>query len=213
MTDIIWHVEKRKLSELKIWDENPRTIIPESFATLKGRLVKRGMHATLSADIDGTLISGDKRKKALEELGIEEVYVMLPNRKLSEQERQEVAIESNLHDGTWDKLKLASFGEIVLEDVKFPDLDSIFTADVVDEFDEEKAIEEAVKQSHGVKSYDIWRLGRHILGVDDCTERRSWEGVLGEEKFDFLFTDPPYLIGANMGNTKVGSHDYRFRVK
>ena len=40
----------------------------------------------------------------------------------------------------------------------------------------------------------MWRLGDHKLVIGDCTDRNNWEKILGRERFDFMFTDPPYRL-------------------
>jgi len=99
---INWKIEKRKVSELKIWDRNPRTITESAFNKLKERIQKRGFHDVIKIDTDDTILSGNQRKRALEELKIKEVDVKVPDRKLTDKERDEVALESNISDGTFD---------------------------------------------------------------------------------------------------------------
>ena len=132
----------------------------------------------------------------MEELGIEEVFVMVPNRALTEEEKEKVAIESNREDGQWDYDVLASFDEELLKDVGFgnEELDNIFGLEEADDFDEKKEFEKAVKNPRGVKTGDIWQLGEHKLIIGDCTQKENWERLLGEERFDLMFTDPPYKL-------------------
>ena len=87
--------EVRKVSDLKLWDKNPRTITKEEFEQLKKEIVEAGFHDVVKIDTDGTIISGNQRKRALEELGVIEVIVLVPDRPLSEDERLRVANRSN----------------------------------------------------------------------------------------------------------------------
>lgn len=119
--NIQWKPEKRKVQDLKLWDRNPRKITKENFDRLKARIVERGMHDVLKIDLDNTVLSGNQRKQALVDLGVEEVFVMVPDRKLTDVERDQVALESNRNDGTDDFDMLANFDEQLLRDIGFSD--------------------------------------------------------------------------------------------
>lgn len=54
----------------------------------------------------------------------------------------------------------------------------------------------------------MWKLGEHKLVIGDCVDRNEWNRIFGKEKFDFMFTDPPYQIGANIkGKKKEHRHN------
>ena len=163
MTDIIWLIEKRSVMSLVLWDRNPRTISKESFERLVGRIRKRGMHDIIKIDIDGTILSGNQRKVALQELCIEEVYVLVPNRKLTEQEREQVAIESNMSDGQWNYDELANIDEATLLDLGWgsEELDKIFQLDIEDDdFDTDAEYKKITKPK--VKLGDLYVIGGEI---------------------------------------------------
>lgn len=101
-TQLEWHVEKREVASLKEWDKNPRKISEEDFLSLKVSITARGFHDVLKIDTDGTIISGHQRRRALLDLGIKEINVMVPSRALTSQERDIIAVESNRHRGTFD---------------------------------------------------------------------------------------------------------------
>jgi hypothetical protein len=106
VTDIIWTIEKRNPKDLKEFEKNPRKITKEEFEALKKSIEKRGFHDVIKIDLDGTILSGNMRKKALIEMAIEEVDVKVPNRILTEDERDIISMESNLHRGIWDNDRL-----------------------------------------------------------------------------------------------------------
>ena len=56
-----------------------------------------------------------------------------------------------------------------------------------------------------VKPGDIIRLGDHVLMCGDSTSKADVERLMGAEKADLVFTDPPY----GMKKESVGvAHDY-----
>jgi ParB-like chromosome segregation protein Spo0J len=109
-----WRTEKRKLADLKLYDKNPRKIFKEEFEALKRDIEEQGFHAVLTIDTDGTVLSGNQRKLALEQLGFEEVDCRIPERALTGQERERINITHNKHRGVWDYDKLANFFDIGL---------------------------------------------------------------------------------------------------
>lgn len=109
---IKWSVERRAVASLKTWDKNPRKLTTEDFTSLKKKIVDRGFHDVLKIDTDGTILSGNQRKQALVELGIESVDCIVPDRALTEKERDAVALESNRHAGSWDYDLLANKFEV-----------------------------------------------------------------------------------------------------
>jgi ParB-like chromosome segregation protein Spo0J len=44
------------------------------------------------------------------------------------------------------------------------------------------------------RSGDLWRVGRHRLVCGDARDARAYESLLGNERVDLLFTDPPYNV-------------------
>ena len=117
-----WHTETRKISELKNWESNPRTISEENFDELVSSIDDLGNFEPLVIDIDGTVIAGNQRLRVAQKLGQTEVEVSVPERKLTEQEIKKIGVISNRHSGEWDMDKLANEFEDVLEELGFDDL-------------------------------------------------------------------------------------------
>lgn len=132
-----WKVEKRKVNDLKNWDENPRKISKGEFNRLKDRIISRGFHDVLKIDTDNIVLSGNQRKRALQDLGIEEVFVLVPNRPLTGEERHAIGLESNISDGSWDFNELANFDEGLLMQVGFSsaDMEKMFGLDLKEKDD------------------------------------------------------------------------------
>jgi superfamily II DNA/RNA helicase len=117
-----WKPEKRKVSELKEFPNNPRKIDKQALENLKQRIAQRGFHDVVKVDTEGFILSGHQRKKALTELGIEEVYVLVPSRPLERSERDAVILESNRNDGEWDiGILRDNFDIDILKNVGFTD--------------------------------------------------------------------------------------------
>lgn len=203
---LVWLVKKLSVSDLKSWKKNPRKISKEAFEKLKERIKARGFHDVIKIDTDNTILSGNQRKKALQELGIKEVTVLYPNRKLTKEERNKVALESNFNDGTWDFEGLKDFRLDLLADIGFSkdELQNIWS-DVLeikdDEFDEEAEIKKA--GGTDIKTGDMFALGKHRLICGDALELATVKKLMGSTKADLVDDDLPFNIGLSY-NSGVG---------
>jgi hypothetical protein len=210
---INWTPKKVKVADLKLWPENPRIISPEAFLKLKQRITERGFHDIVKVDTENVLLSGNQRKRALEDLEVKEVYAMIPNRKLTEKERETVALESNRDDGKWDFDMLANFDEEILKDVGFDqnELDNVFGLETADEFDEEKELQDYL-ESKGQKILDnhemilyaqrgdsawgkakgsrFWMIGDHITWIASSESSTGQNVIFGTKPIQILV---PYI--------------------
>lgn len=130
MKKLDWTIEKRKISELKKWDKNPRTITGKEFNKLVESIKENGDHDILKIDIDNTVISGNQRLEAFKEAGKSEVFVRVPNRKLTQKEMDRIGLESNTHSGKWDMDILAN--EFEEEILNILDIKTLEKPDVID---------------------------------------------------------------------------------
>lgn len=194
---ITWKTEKRKIEELKPFPGNPRRADEKEWEQLSKSIEKFDLADPLVINTDGTVIGGNFRLKILKEKGVKEVDVRVPSRKLTRKEAEELNLRLNKNQGEWDEELLANFDEDMLKDIGWSEeeLDEIFGLETIEDFDVEKEIKRVLKEKERrVKPGDIWKLGEHLLIVGDCTKRENWERLMGDEKFDFLFTDPPYKL-------------------
>ena len=194
MDQLSWHIEKRKVSELKGWHKNPRIITEEAFNRLKQRITERGFHDVIKIDLDNTVLSGNQRKVALLQLGVAEVDCIIPNRALTEKERDAIAIESNRNDGQWEMDLLAGFDMDLLKSQGFEDkeLSKLFQLNVKKE--EDPPAEPAQTSDTRVKLGDVWLLGRHRLMCGDATDSANVSQLVAGQKANMVFTDPPYNV-------------------
>lgn len=119
MEQLTWAPVVMQLETLLHWNRNPRLISKVAFDQLKAKIQARGFHDVLKVDLDGVVLSGNQRLEALKDLGVTEVNCLVPNRALTESEREKVALESNRSSGEWDIDALGSFEQSVLEEVGF----------------------------------------------------------------------------------------------
>ncbi|MFZ2523497.1 MAG: DNA modification methylase [Minisyncoccia bacterium] len=211
MTKLIWRSDKRSVKSLKAWKNNPRKITKEAFEKLKDRIKQRGFHDVIKIDTDGTVLSGNQRKKALTELGIKEVTILIPNRKLSKDERNKIALESNTNDGEWDFEGLKSFDMDTLTDIGFDknELRDIWSENLEaedDQFDVDAELKKITKPK--TKLGDLIIMGGHKLYCGDSLDSSSLKKLFGKEKASMIYSDPVYNIKINYNGGIGGKQNY-----
>jgi DNA modification methylase len=187
-----WHTEIRKISELKEWEDNPRIISESRYERLKESIKKRGFHDIIKIDENNVVLSGNQRLKALKELGYEEIECKVCDEILNQDQKDAVAVESNMQDGEWDMDKLAEGFSDVMEEIGYGDL----MPEVVPEVEEDD-YEEPEDLETTVVLGDVYQLGEHRLVCGDSTKIEDVEKLMDGEKADMVFTDPPYGMFLN----------------
>lgn len=195
-----WNTEERKVNDLIPYEGNPRQMSQKQKEDLEESLKRFNLMSIPVVNTDNIIVSGHQRLKILQLLGRGEevIDVRVPNRDLSPEELQEANLRENKNLGSWDDDLLANIDKEVLLDVGFTEeeLDDKFNLDRgkddEDGFDINKALEEIKKPV--CKQGDIWQLGEHRLMCGDATVEEDVKKLMGGEKADMVFTDPPYNI-------------------
>lgn len=105
---ITWKTEVRRLTELKPYEFNPRTITKDDLEKLKKSITESGYHAPILIDTDNTIIAGHARWHAMKQLKVKTVDCRVPDRKLTEHEFKSINIRDNVNNGNWDVDVLAN---------------------------------------------------------------------------------------------------------
>ena len=205
-----WHTEIRKVSELKKWEENPRSISEVEYVKLKKSITKRGFHDILKIDEKNVVLSGNQRLDALKELDYKEVECKVADKILTQEEKDAVALESNIQGGEWDMDKLAEGFEDILEELGADDL----MPEIVEEVEEDD-YEEPEDLETTVVLGDVYQLGEHRLVCGDSTKIEDVEKLMNGEKADMVFTDPPYGMNLDVSSSDnlVGKGKWKNKAK
>jgi len=65
------------------------------------------------------------------------------------------------------------------------------------------------------RSGDEWRAGRHRLVCGDARDKKAYEALLGNERADLIFTDPPYNVpidGHVCGSGRIRHREFAMGV-
>jgi len=200
---------------------NPRVDLqptdPE-YIKLKNSIVEFGYVEPLVVNQNNmVIIGGHQRYKVLKDLGINPVDVVLVD--LDEIHEKSLNIALNKISGDWDADKLEDLlREINLDDsiddlltgFDLEEIDTILgTADDVDDSDSpdldelSKEMNQPSKEQRAIKVGDLFKLGNHKLLCGDSYKEKTYDTLVGSDKPDLIFTDPPYLY-----NYKIGRKNY-----
>lgn len=100
---IEWHLEKRKVADLKDYPDNPRIMTEFMYEELKKSIIQDGIYEFPYINTDNTIIGGHQRKNAFLDLGIEEVFCAIPERTLTEEEARRILLKGNKIKGDFDQ--------------------------------------------------------------------------------------------------------------
>lgn len=205
-----------QLADLKPNPKNPRKVTDKKLKSLKKSIEEFGdLSGIIFNKRTGQLIGGHQRIACFREGKIVGDFIELDNRiKLSyrevdwDEDKEKAAnIAANKGAGEWDWDGLKDWFQ-ELDSTGF-DLDlTMFDEDErKDFFKEPEVYPEGLTDPDSVpenvetrcKPGDLWLLGNHRLLCGDSTDVLQVERLMGGEKADMVFTDPPYGVDYSGG--------------
>jgi len=179
---------------------NPRKHDKESEEQLKQSIENFGVVDPLIVNSSSkrlnTVIGGHFRLEVLKKMEFKQVpvvYIDIPDI----EKEKELNLRLNKNTGEFDLKLLAEFDSKFLDDIGFSseELDDIFPIeDTEEEFNLKKALAKAGVNKVIAKEGDIWLLGDSKLMVGDSTKEEDILKLMGDEKANMCFTDPPYIL-------------------
>ncbi len=207
------------IQELKFAEYNPRKWSTEAINGLSSSIKKFGLVDPIIVNKApnrlNVVIGGHFRLKVTKDLGFKEIPVVYVNIPDIEKEK-ELNLRLNKNVGEWDWELLAKFDEDFLSVVGFSseDLDEIFEIDSTPEqFDLEKELKKLDINKIDFQKGDIYLLGDSRLMCGDSTVEADVLKLVGNEKADMCFTDPPYILDYLHGKKKYNGAITGFGAK
>jgi DNA modification methylase len=206
-------VQYIKPNELKPAELNPRIWSKDAITQLTESIKRHGFVDPIIANSaegrENIVIGGHFRLKIAQDLGFETVPVVYINIPEANKEK-ELAIRLNKNTGEFDFDLLAKFDEEFLKDVGFSseELDNIFEIDETPEiFDLKKELEKLNIKDILVKPGDIYELNGSRVMCGNSMEEEDILTLMGGEKADMCFTDPPYILNYLKGKKKNNKNE------
>jgi len=208
-----------QVNELMAAEYNPRKWDEAAVANLKESIKRFGLVDPIivngAENRKNVVIGGHFRLEVAKKLGITQiptVYINIPD----VEKEKELNLRLNKNTGDWNWDLLAEFDESFLSDVGFnsQDLDDIFDiGDIPEEFDLEKELLKLDIHKINIQKGDIYALGGSKLMCGDSTIKEDILGLMGDERADMCFTDPPYILDYLHGKKKKGNAVTGFGAK
>jgi DNA modification methylase len=207
MPDI--NIQYYKANDLIMAEYNPRQLTKDQYAQLKDSLTRFGLVDPLIVNKHKSrkniLVGGHQRLKIAKEMGMEKIPCVEVDLPLDQEKELNIRLNKNV--GEWDYDSLANYFDVSeLMEWGFSNDELQFYEDepeqgLIDD-DEIPEVEEAI-----TKSGDIWLLGEHRVLCGDATKKADVEALMGGQKADMVFTDPPYNV--DYGVSKNPRHKIR----
>jgi DNA modification methylase len=204
-------IETKKLKDLKPAPYNPRKSTERQEGNLKASLEKFGVVEPIIFNKQtGYIVGGHFRVRELKKLGFKDVECVIVD--LNEADEKELNIRLNANTGEWDMDALAT--EWDKEQLEEWGLD-------LPSFDEEENVLEAKEDDYQEPSNlqvdvvlgDLIEIGVHRLLCGDSTDSDCVAKVMGNEKADMVFTDPPYGMNLDTDYSEMQDDDNTFGKK
>jgi len=185
-----------KLSAIKPNPSNPRLIKDEKFEKLKQSIKDFPQMMELRpmvVDETMTLLGGNMRFKALQDLGYKEVpdnWIKKAS-ELTEEQKKEFIIKDNVGFGEWEWEQLANewdVEQLAEWGLDIPDYAIAQPEAVEDDYEIPDTIETDIVLG------DLFEIGEHRLLCGDSTDSDAVARLMGGQKADMVFTDPPYGV-------------------
>ncbi len=218
MQKIQWKNETRLVKDLLPADYNPREMTSKEEEDLRASIEEFDAVVPVVINIGkrgNVLIGGHQRVTIYGQLGIEEIDVRVPNRELTTAEEKRLNLRLNRNTGHFVQEKLKEMGIELLIDVGFDEEDMSAMFDDVDIIDDAFDVQARTKKMTApiTAPGDVWQLGDHRLMVGDSTNPEDVAKLMGKDKADMIYCDPPYNIGIDYSKgTNTGPKQKEKRV-
>lgn len=214
-------IVEQEISALRPYKRNARTHSKKQVKQIAASIERFGFTNPVLVTDDGEIIAGHGRVEAAKTLGWKRVPTLTLSH-LSEADRRAYVLADNklaLNAG-WDReiLAIELQGLVDLHyDVELTGFSLAETDFILDD-----AAQADPEGSDGPEDYvpalattpvtrrsDIWLLGRHKLVCGDARLAEDYQALLGDERADLVFTDPPYNVQIDGHVSGLGSVRHR----
>lgn len=200
------NIEHIAIAALKPWKNNPRTHSKKQIKQIADSIKEFRFVNPVLIDGESRIIAGHGRVEAAKLLGWTEVPTLRADHLSETQIRAYVIADNKLaQNAGWDVqllgLELKELSGNLGFDVTLTgfeaEADNLIIGGEADEDDEVPQLDPT--RPAVSRPGDLWRIGRHFVLCADATKAESYQRLLGGERAELVFTDPPY-------NVKIQGH-------
>jgi DNA modification methylase len=197
-------IDYQSVEALLPYARNARTHSDKQISQIAASIRQFGFVNPILVGDKNTIIAGHGRLAAAKQLGLAEVPTVALSH-LSDAERKALLIADNrlAELAGWDeellRLELRGLAELDLDfeleitGFETAELDALL-ADPVDAADPDDEAPEPDLSAAVTRLGDVWQTGAHRLVCGDARDPEVLSALMGEERADLVFTDPPYNV-------------------
>lgn len=214
-------VTERPIGSLRPYARNARTHSKKQIKQIAASISLFGFTNPVLISEDGEIIAGHGRVEAAKSLGWK-VVPTIALAHLSEAERRAYVIADNklAMNAGWDRDILAIELQALVDlefDVELTGFSLAEIDIVLDDAGEadpdgREASDDLILPLSGsavTRMGDVWRLGRHRLLCGDTRSADDMATLMGDDRADLVFTDPPYNVAIDGNVCGLGSVKHR----
>ena len=203
-------IERRSIDQLKANPRNARTHSKKQVQVLAASIREFGFLGAVLVDEADQLLSGHGRIEAARTLGMTEVPTIAVKHLTPERKRAFALADNRLAElAGWDdellSIELIELSELELDfDFEVTGFDTVdvdrLAGLTTNQAVEPEVVREPDRADPPVSELgDLWQLGRHRLLCGSALDGEAYRRLLGDERAQMVFTDPPY-------NVPIGGH-------
>ena len=201
-------VEPLALSQIVKNKNNARGHSQKQIAKLAQSIRKFGFLTPVIVDSGNQLLCGHARVEAAQQAGLTAVPAIRIAHLSEVQKRAFMIADNRLAElASWDAALLKQELQFLTAfDVDFdfsaigfetPELDVLLNDSTSSDAREDRLPTTAPDRIPVSKAGSLWKLGDHRLYCGDALEPTSYRAVLGDDRAQMVFTDPPYNVRIN----------------
>jgi DNA modification methylase len=222
MTEILMpeSIVMRRLADLLPYARNARLHSDVQVAAIAGSMVEFGFTNPILV-ADNGILAGHGRVLAASLLNLTMVPTIDLSR-LSPIQRKAYVLADNKHaeNATWDlamlrlevmDLQLDDF-DLSIVGFSLDDLDDLFATELLEPVNDPDAVPPLPEIAHS-RPTDVWVCGPHKVMCGDALAITDWDALMGTEKADVVWTDPPYNVDIGAKNEMLDRADKGNRGK
>jgi hypothetical protein len=192
------------ISQIRDNPHNAREHDRKQNTKLAQSIRKFGFNVPPLVDESGELLCGHARVAAARQVGLTEIPVIRAAHLTEPEKRAFIIADNRLAElGKWNKEALAREIRFLSElnvdfdfsAIGYDTADVDYLLETVDEVPgREEALPKVAESPPVTRPGDLWLLGDHRVYCGNALDSASYEALLGNERAQMVFTDPPYNV-------------------
>jgi hypothetical protein len=199
-------IEYHSTSQLSPRANNPRTHSKKQIDQIAAAIRRFGFTNPILIDDANGIVAGHGRVQAATVVGLDQVPTVRLSAMSEAEIRAYVIADNRLAENAgWDRellgLELQYLTDldvdfdVTLTGFELPEIDLLIgELSVAGDNDPADAAVEVSAGPPVTRPGDLWRIGTHRLICGDSTRSETYQALLGEQRAQLVFTDPPYNV-------------------